>query len=380
MPSSLPRIAPRWWLRCAHLTLGWLLLLMALTPTLAQEQDASSTVIASRADTRIWSDQLSALGTLKADESVTLSATVTEIVSEVGFEDGQKVAAGDVLILLEDGEEQAQLRAAQALRDERRNAVSRVSQLQARNLAPRANVEDSRAQLRQVEAEVDEIEARLAAHQLRAPFDGEIGFRDISVGSLVTPGMALLTLDKLDVVKLDFQVPESRIALLSQGLPLTAKSSAYPGTRFEGQIASIGTRIEPVSRSVTVRAKLANDEGRLRPGMLMEVTLEGASRQALVIPEAALIPEGRRQSLLVIDEAEMIAHQRDVTIGARRAGRVEILDGLRDGDLVVIHGSQVTRDGQAVKVLGIVDDSTTVAEILQRSRQAPGKSTMADDA
>ncbi|WP_168014789.1 efflux RND transporter periplasmic adaptor subunit [Halomonas salinarum] len=369
----------RWSHRCAACLIALWLVQMLLSGTV-MAQDASSTVIASRADTRAWSEQLSALGTLKADESVTLSATVTEIVSEVSFEDGQKVAAGDVLIRLEDGEEQAQLRAAEALRDERRNALSRVSQLQARNLAPRANVEDSRAQLRQVEAQIDEIEARLAAHRLRAPFDGEIGFRDISAGSLVTPGMALLTLDKLDVVKLDFQVPESRIALLSRGLPLTAKSSAYPGTRFEGQVASIGTRIEPVSRSVTVRARLPNDERRLRPGMLMEVTLDGASRQALVIPEAALIPEGRRQSLLVIDEAEMIAHQRNVTIGARRAGRVEILDGLRDGDLVVIHGSQATRDGQAVKVLGIVDDSTTVADILQRSRPATGRSTMADDA
>jgi membrane fusion protein (multidrug efflux system) len=272
------------------------------------------------------------------------------------------------------------LRAAQALRDERRNALSRASQLQSRNLAPRANVEDRQAQLRQVEAQIDEIEARLAAHRLRAPFDGEVGFRNISVGSLVTPGMALVTLDKLDVVKLDFQVPESRISLLSRGLPLTAHSPAYPNKRFQGQIESIGTRIDPVSRSVTVRAKLPNDERWLRPGMLMEVTLDGASRQALVVPEAALIPEGRRQSLLVIDEAEMTAHLRDVSIGARRAGRVEVLDGLSAGDLVVIHGSQSTRDGQAVEVLGIVDESTSVAEILSRSRPEAAASAKADDA
>jgi len=389
MPFSMPkllsqRLPLRRTTRRSRLAVEWLALLMALLPVLAQAQaqgqTSPSTVIAAHADTRTWSEQLEALGTLKADESVTLSATVTEIVSEVSFEDGQRVNAGDVLVRLEDGEEQAQLRAAQALRDERRNALSRASQLQSRNLAPRANVEDRQAQLRQVEAQIDEIEARLAAHRLRAPFDGEVGFRNISVGSLVTPGMALVTLDKLDVVKLDFQVPESRISLLSRGLPLTAHSPAYPNKRFQGQIESIGTRIDSVSRSVTVRAKLPNDERWLRPGMLMEVTLDGASRQALVVPEAALIPEGRRQSLLVIDEAEMTAHLRDVSIGARRAGRVEVLDGLSAGDLVVIHGSQSTRDGQAVEVLGIVDESTSVAEILSRSRPEAAASAKADDA
>ncbi len=385
MPKLLPRRLPLRRTTCrSRLAVEWLALLVALLPALAQAQaqgqTSPSTVIASRADTRSWSEQLEALGTLRADESVTLSATVTEIISEVSFEDGQRVSAGDVLIRLEDGEEQAQLRAAQALRDERRNALSRASQLQSRNLAPRANVEDSQAQLRQVEAQIDEIEARLDAHRLRAPYDGEVGFRNISVGSLVTPGMALVTLDKLDVMKLDFQVPESRISLLSRGLPLTAHSPAYPDERFQGQIASIGTRIDPVSRSVTVRAKLPNDGRRLRPGMLMEVTLDGASRQALVIPEAALIPEGRRQSLLVIDEAEMTAQLRNVTIGARRAGRVEVLDGLAAGDLVVIHGSQSTRDGQAVEVLGIVDASTTVADILKRSRPDAAAADKADDA
>jgi membrane fusion protein, multidrug efflux system len=162
-----------------------ILLAVKPPPAAAQERPA---VIGARAVVEPWSDPLEALGTLRADESVTLSATVTEIVAELNFRDGEVVEAGQLLIRLEDGEEQAQLRVAQALRDERRGNVERLTQLQSRNMAPRADVEDSQARLRQAEAEVQALEARLSNYRLRAPFAGRVGFRNISVGSLVTPG------------------------------------------------------------------------------------------------------------------------------------------------------------------------------------------------
>jgi multidrug efflux pump subunit AcrA (membrane-fusion protein) len=175
-----------------------ILLAVTLPPAAAQERPA---VIGARAVVEPWSDPLEALGTLRADESVTLSATVTEIVAELNFRDGEVVEAGQLLIRLEDGEEQAQLRVAQALRDERRGNMERLTQLQSRNMAPRADVEDSQARLRQAEAEVQALEARLSNYRLRAPFSGRVGFRNISVGSLVSPGTQLVTLDKLDVMK-----------------------------------------------------------------------------------------------------------------------------------------------------------------------------------
>ncbi|MFG6668010.1 efflux RND transporter periplasmic adaptor subunit [Halomonas sp. HNIBRBA4712] len=328
-------------------------------------------VIASRAELTTWSDPLEALGTLSADESVTLAATVTERVAEIHFEDGEQVERGRLLIRLDDSEEQALLRAARALGAERGNAFDRAQQLQNRNLAARADVEDSQARLDQARAQAQAIEAQLANYRLYAPFDGRIGFRDVSVGALVTPGMALATLDKLDVMKLDFSVPEVFLGRLSPGLTLTATTAAYPDDVFSGEIATIGTRVDPVTRSVEVRARLDNPESRLRPGMLMEVTVRQRLRDAVVIPEAALEPSGDRHAVMLLegDTEPYRLVQRPVVIGERRYGEVEILEGVSEGDLVVVHGLQLARDGLEVQLLGVVDDDTGVRAILQEGRR-----------
>lgn len=353
--------------RWPALLAGLLCLSLAGFPlAFAQERPA---VIAARVSVEPWSDPLEALGTLRADESVTLSSTVTEIVAELNFRDGEVVEAGQLLIRLEDGEEQAQLRAAQALRDERRSAVERLTQLQNRNMAPRADVEDSQARLRQVQAEIQALEARLTNYRVRAPFDGRVGFRNISVGSLVTPGTELVTLDKLDRMKLDFNVPESFLAILEPGLPLTARSAAFPDELFEGEVSSIGSRVDPVSRSITVRAELDNPGLRLRPGMLMEVVLQRRPRQAVVVPESALIPQGQRQYVLVLDaDDDYRVTRREIGIGARREGQVEVLEGLAEHELVVAHGTERVRDGEATRLLGILDDDTSIPELLRRGR------------
>lgn len=328
------------------------------------------TVIGSYADITTWSDPLEALGTLSADESVTLSATVTETIAEINFQDGEQVESGRLLLRLEDTEEQAQLRAAQAISDERRNASGRASQLQQRNLAARADVEDSQARLRQAEAEAQALEARLTNYRLHAPFSGRVGFRNVSIGALVTPGMALVTLDKLDVMKLDFSVPEVVLGRLSPGLNLSATTAAYPNEVFGGQIASIGTRIDPISRSVSVRAELDNPELRLRPGMLMEVIVQQRVRDTIVLPEAAIEPNGDRHFVMLIDQQDDTTRleQREVAIGERRHGEVEILQGIDPGSLVVVHGLQLARDGQEVRLLGIMDDDTGIRALLEADR------------
>ena len=351
--------------------LASLLCLATLTPLFHLSANAEELpgVIGSRASIETWADPLEALGTLRADESVTLSATVTEIIAEVNFRDGQVVEAGQLLVRLEDGEEQAQLRAAQAQRDERRSAVDRLNQLQSRNMAARADVEDSQTQLRQAEAEIQALEARLTNYQLRAPFEGRVGFRNISVGSLVTPGTPLATLDKLDVMKLDFTVPESFLAILTPGLPLIAHSAAYPDDVFRGEVSSIGSRVDPVSRSISVRAEIDNPEFRLRPGMLMEVVLMRSPRQAVVVPESVLIPSGDKQFVLVVDEEDNNRlERRQVQIGERRTGQAEILAGLSGGELVVSHGLQRAQEGDRVHILGIADDDVSIRQLLEANR------------
>ncbi len=344
-----------------------LMLCLLAAPIAAQQQPAA--VIGARASLAPWSDPLEALGTLRADESVTLSSTVTALVAEVSFSDGEEVEAGQLLVQLNDSEEQADLRSAQALRDERRNTVARLNQLESRNLAPRADVEDARSRLRQVEAEIQALEARLANYRILAPFSGRVGFRNISVGTLVTPGTDLVTLDKLDTMTLDFGVPEVSLGMLEPGLPLTATSAAFPGEFFAGEIASLGTRVDPVNRNLTVRAELANPEQRLRPGMLMRVVVQRRPRQALVIPEAALIPEGQEQNVLVLLEGETTrVEERELRIGARREGEVEVLEGLEAGDMVVAHGTERVRDGEEARLIGILDEDTSVSDILRRAR------------
>lgn len=348
------------------------LTLMPLTLLLAGVAIAQSTpsVIGTRAVLTSWSDPIEALGTLSADESVTLSATVTEIVADINFRDGEQVEQGQLLIRLEDGEEQAQLRAAQALREERRNASNRASQLQERNLAARADVEDSQSRLRQADADIQAIEAQLANYQIKAPFSGRVGFRNISIGALVTPGMELVTLDKLDVMQLDFSVPEMYLGRLSPGLTLSTTTAAYPDEVFSGEIATLGTRIDPITRSVSVRAELDNADGRLRPGMLMEVTIQQRVRDTVVIPEAAIEPSGDRHFVMLIkqsDETTRLARQ-EVEIGERRQGEVEIIEGLAAGDLLVFHGLQLARDGLAVRLIGIADDETDISALLEADR------------
>lgn len=343
--------------------------LALLLSTITHAQSAPS-VIGTRAIMTTWSDPLEALGTLSADESVTLSATVTDIVSAINFQDGEQVDEGQLLIQLEDAEEQALLRASQALREERRNASGRVAQLQQRNLAARADVEDSQSRLRQADADIQAIEAQLANYQLKAPFSGRVGFRNISIGTLVTPGMDLVTLDKLDVMKLDFSVPEMFLGRLSTGSMLNATTAAFPEDTFSGEIATIGTRVDPVTRSVNVRALLVNADGRLRPGMLMEVNVQQRVRDTIVIPEAAIEPSGDRHFVMLIEQRDGTTRlaRRELTIGERRNGEVEVLEGLAANDLIVVHGLQLARDGQEASVIGITDDETGIRALLEADR------------
>lgn len=361
---------------------GWCiaaLLLASLTTSLFTVQTALAQevptvlppipAIGAKAENKAWSDPLESLGTLKANESVTISATVTEIIKEINFDGGEHVKRGDVLIKLDDSEEQADLRSAQALRQERQNAVNRFAQLGSRNMVPRADVEDSRAQLQQVEADIQALQAHLGNYTIRAPFDGVVGVRQISVGTLVTPGTELATLDDTSNMKLDFQVPEVRLGSLSQGLSLTATTAAYPDRVFDGEIATIDSRIDPVSRSIQVRAVLDNSDGVLKPGMLMRVTIARSPRQTLVIPESAVVPQGQRKRVWVITDRDSGSiEQRDIEVGSRREGEVEVTAGLEEGELVVTHGADRLHSAATIQLLGIEDATTSVSDILQSQR------------
>ncbi len=350
---------------------------LLFSPVYAEAQTESPiAVIGATVSASTWQDPVEALGTLRADESVTLSSTLTATVSAFNFEDGDRVEAGQWLVQLDDDQVQAELRAAQALLGQRQSALRRAQQLQDRNLGIRATLEDNAAQVRQSEAEIDAIRAQLADHRLQAPFAGTVGLRNISVGALVTPGTDLVTLDKLDTMKLDFTVPATLLSVLHRGLTLSATTPSYPKAIFRAKVTTLGTRIDPVSRSLVVRADLPNPDGRLLPGMLMEVKLHQPARQALTIPESALVPDGERQTVWLI-EAGQPAHvtRREVVTGERREGEVEIIDGLESGQRIVTHGTLKVREDDPIELIATDVGAGDIEDVLERQHRASRSQT-----
>lgn len=296
-------------------------------------------------------ERLEAIGTLRANESVTLTAQVTETVTKVNFDDGQFAEKGQVLLEFTNEEESAQLAEAAANHGEARKQLERIAELVKRGNATRARLDEQTRMTRAARARVQAIEARLADRLLKAPFSGVLGFRKVSPGTLVAPGTAVATLDDISLVKLDFSVPETFLAALKPGLSVSAKSIAFPDEAFLGEITTIDSRVDPVSRAVTVRAVLTNDARLLRPGMLMMVNLVKERRSSVMVPEGALVPRQRQQFVLVIGDANVV-EQREITIGERRLGAVEVRGGLEVGERVVVEGTTRAIPGRPVRVQG----------------------------
>nr|WP_282452820.1 efflux RND transporter periplasmic adaptor subunit [Lysobacter sp. CAU 1642] len=294
-----------------------------------------------------WIDTLEALGTARANESVTLTAKVTETVVRVNFEDGQRVEEGQLLVDLSGRAEVAALEEAQAAYTEALKQYERQADLVEQGTLSRSTLDSLVATRDAARARMEAIRARLADRVIAAPFAGVLGFRLVSQGTLVTPGTAIATLDDIDPIKLDFSVPETAMASVAEGQTIRARSAAFPEREFSGEVQVVGSRVDAVTRSVTVRAEIANPDGALRPGMLLTVKLELPQRETIAIPEIALIQVGTSQSVFTVD-AEGRARQTEVRAGARKAGRVEIIEGLQQGDRLVTEGIVKLRPGTPV--------------------------------
>jgi membrane fusion protein (multidrug efflux system) len=304
-----------------------------------------------------WSDTIEALGTAKANESITLTAKIAETVRRVNFADGQKVDAGDVLVELTSSQQAAQLADAQAMAKDAQRQFDRQQDLVKQGTVSKALFDTSTAARDSGQAKVAAIRAQLADRVITAPFAGVLGLRQVSPGTLVQPGTAITTLDDIHVIKLDFAVAETELAALKPGLAVKARSPAYPQQVFEGRIESLDSRVDPVTRALTVRALVANPDALLKPGMLLNVALYTRERDALTVPELALVPTGSKQFVYRIG-ADATVQQVEVKIGARREGIVEISSGLAAGDRVVVEGTVSLRDGTQVAIAG---EGTTAA-------------------
>ncbi len=295
-------------------------------------------------------ERIRAVGTVEARDAVILTVETAGIVREILFEHGAEVEAGAVLLRLGDREERAQVAAARTGLEAARKAHERATQLRRNGTVSQQVLDDAAAALDAARAALAVAEARLAEREVRAPFAGRLGFRQVSPGAYLRPGDPITTLDDLSRVYVDFAIPEPRMAALAPGQAVAVRSAAYPGTRFEGRVASIAPRVDPVSRQVAVRAEIPNDGELLRPGQLAEVELSVGSREAVLVPATAVVATGRQSFVFVVGPGKR-AERRTVETGERRDGAVEITAGLTPGETVVVEGATKLDGGDAVSLV-----------------------------
>jgi membrane fusion protein (multidrug efflux system) len=296
---------------------------------------------------------VAAVGSLRADESVTIRPEIAGRIVEIRFTEGQRVQKGQVLIRLDDSITRAELAQVRANHTLAKSKFDRATELQQKGFISKQARDDADNVMRVQEAAMDLAQARLDKSTLRAPFSGVIGLRNVSVGNYVQEGSEIVTIQAIDPLKVDFRIPELYMSDVRQGQTLEITLDAMPDKRYEGKVFAISPLIDEGGRAIVMRAQVNNRGGDLRPGMFARVRLLfGATQPSPTVQETALVPQRDEQYVFVVRDNR--AQQVKVEIGQRRDGMVEVLAGLKEGDMVVTAGHQKIRDGLAVTVMNPV--------------------------
>lgn len=299
---------------------------------------------------RPFTDRIEVLGVAKGRQSVTITSNTAELITAVHFSDGQTVSRGQVLVELKADQENAGISEARARLAQAERDYQRWKTLADKGIAPRATAEQYLASLETARAVVGSAQAQKLDRVIRAPFSGRVGISDIAPGALISPGTAIVSLDDVSVIRVDFSIPDRYLTTLRIGLPIMARPDALPGEAFQGRIAQIDTRIDPATRAIKARAEFPNADGRLRPGMLVKVGIDQGVRTSVAVPEAAVQFEGTQASVFLITKGPkgQIARRTNVETGLDQGGYVEILSGLKPGDKIVADGLNRVQDGAPV--------------------------------
>jgi membrane fusion protein (multidrug efflux system) len=307
-------------------------------------------VVVSPVRTTTVVDRAESVGTVRSRDAVVITTKVAGMVTNIRFQEGQRVREGDQLVDLDAAALRAELDQARALFDDARSQLVRARGLQPGQTITAQRLETLEALTRQAEGRVRQADARLQEMRVLAPFDGRVGLRQVSLGALIQPGTVVTTLDDISRVRVEFAVPEVNIARVRQGSRVTARSAAFGDRRFEGRVAVVDTRIDTTTRTLRVISEFENPDELLKPGLFMTVEVELERRDnALVIAEEALDPIGDRNFVFVIRDNR--ARRVEVRLGQRLPGEVEILAGLSAGDPVVVRGIQRLRNDAPVRVV-----------------------------
>lgn len=296
---------------------------------------------------------LQTVGSLRADESVVVRPEVGGRIERIHFEEGGRVSAGQPLFTLDASVARAALNEAQANVENSRRANARAAELADSQLIAKSDYDTTRAAFAVDQARVASARAALSKMTLRAPFSGRIGLREVSVGDFVSVGQDLVPLVRMDPIEVDFSVPEGALSRIASGQSIDVTVDAFPGETFAGKVVAIAPVIDPNSRSVQLRAEIPNPDGRLRPGQFAKLVLdtsEGAAK-GLLIPEQALMQEGETRYVYTVVDGK--AHKAVVTTGTRVPGKVQVVEGLSAGDVVITagQGKPMMHEGMAVMVL-----------------------------
>ena len=333
------------------------------------------TVSAEAARTDSWQPQIGAIGTLAALEGIDITPQVGGVVKEINFDSGQDVKTGQVLVVLDTDTEVADMRSLEAQLANASSDLARKQTLVDKGVSPRTDLDSLRTQTVTLSASIDRIKALIAQKTIYAPWDGRLGLREISVGSYLAPGQKIVWLEKMDSVYADFTVTEADYGRIAKGLQVTASFNAWPKETFKGEIVTTGGRMSDASRLITVRAKIANPDHKLLPGMYANVLVDdGAPEQVVTVPQTAVTFSLYGDNVFVVVPAtkadpkakpeELAIERRFIKAGEVRDGRVQIVDGIQPGDQVVTAGQNKIDQGSKVVINNSIalkaQDSVTI--------------------
>ena len=293
--------------------------------------------------------EVSALGTLQADQAITVRPEITGIVTSIDFEDGERVEKGDLIIKLDDKDLTARLMQAEARLTLTRANYQRAQQLLKQGSGTARARDEALNDFKSAEAEVAAAETALHKATITAPFSGIIGLRQVSLGEYVTAGQAITTLADVDNLRIDFRVSEVFLTEVGKGQEVNVIFDALPEQVYTGVISALDPVVSVEGRALSVRAILQNVDGKLRPGLFGRVEIVTDTRRSIMLPEAAIVttPTGDKAVFVVVDGH---AKMSPVTIGTRVPGEVEILAGVEDGDMVIVSGQLKVQNGAPVEV------------------------------
>ncbi|MBK7469453.1 MAG: efflux RND transporter periplasmic adaptor subunit [Betaproteobacteria bacterium] len=304
---------------------------------------------------------ITAVGSVRSDESVTLRPEVTGRIAEIRFREGQHVTKGTLLVKMDDSVTGADAEQARANLWLAKAKAERAAELHQKGFVSAQAKDEAEGGLRVAKATVQSAEARLAKMEIKAPFAGIIGLRQVSIGDYVKDGQDMVNLESIEQLKVDFKVPEIFLRQIQVGQSLQLALDAIPGKTYDGRVLAINPLVDAAGRTIVIRAVIRNTNAALRPGMFARVRLlTDEKADSMVIPEQALVPQGEDQFVFKVVDGR--AQRAKVEIGQRREGKVEILRGLDPADLVVTAGHLKIRDGTAVRIAAGAGAGAAVAQ------------------